>query len=126
MAQTESFPRLAARIGPFATDPVPRRFDLTAPAQKSDSMLNSLQRAYLDRYGLPYSLREDFKKSMERVAAIPNDIFLGNHMHQNRTAEKYKALIAGDRFAFIDRDGSAAYALSQKKALEELEASENR
>lgn len=88
--------------------------------------LNSLQREYLDRYGLPYSLREDFKRSMERIASIPNDIFLGNHMHQNHTAEKYKALVAGDRFAFVDKDGSAAYALSQKNALEKLEASEKR
>ena len=52
--------------------------------------LNTLVREFLDKYNLPYSLREDFKKSMLRLNEENVDIFLGNHMQQMIHRERQK------------------------------------
>ena len=56
---------------------------------------------FLDKYGLPYSLREDFKASMKRLNEEKVDIFLGNHMQQNKTDEKAKEALLGNKYAFV-------------------------
>lgn len=66
--------------------------------------VNSLEKWYLDKYNLPYSLREDFRRSMERLMKEKVDIFLGNHMAHNHMKEKYKRLIDGDPDAFVNPD----------------------
>jgi metallo-beta-lactamase class B len=64
--------------------------------------INTLGRKFLDRYGLPYSLRDEFRASMLRLNEEKVDIFLGNHMQHNKTPEKAKRVEAGDRLAFVD------------------------
>ena len=68
-----------------------------------------MSRTYLTAYDLPFSLRDDFCASMDRLAGEPVDIFLGNHMQHNHTEEKYAKLLAGDRTAFVDPDEWGAY-----------------
>lgn len=72
---------------------------------------NTLTREYLDKYALPYSLREDFVRSMIRLNEERVDIFLGNHMQHNHTEEKAKRLAGGDALAFVDSDEWAPYNL---------------
>ena len=62
---------------------------------------NTLCHEYLDRYNLPYTLREDFVQSMLRLNEEKVDIFLGNHMQHNRTEEKAEMVKKGDKKAFI-------------------------
>ncbi len=64
--------------------------------------VNSLTREYLTKQGLPFSLRDDFRASMTRLASEPVDIFLGNHMAHNRTVEKISRLRDGETLAFVD------------------------
>ncbi|MGM9682812.1 MAG: MBL fold metallo-hydrolase [Eubacteriales bacterium] len=49
---------------------------------------NSLSENFLDKYGLPHSLRDDFVKSLERADKEDVDIHLGNHVDGNRMFEK--------------------------------------
>lgn len=85
---------------------------------------NTMSREFLDRYGLSYSCRSDFKRSMDRLSNEQADIFLGNHMWQNHTPEKYKRLRAGDRLAFVDPKELAEYSQSAKQDLINMEETE--
>ena len=64
--------------------------------------VNTLNREFLDRYSLPYSLRDDYKKSMLRLNEEKVDIFLGNHMQHNDTIGKAKRIAKGETDAFIN------------------------
>lgn len=65
---------------------------------------NTLTKDFLDKYNLPYSLRDDFKKSMLRLNEEKVDIYLGNHMHQNDTLGKAKRVAEGEIDAFVNPD----------------------
>jgi metallo-beta-lactamase class B len=64
--------------------------------------INTLEKGFLEKYGLPFSLREAFCRSMLRLNEEKVDIFLGNHMQHNKTEAKYQLLQTGDKTAFID------------------------
>ena len=73
--------------------------------------INTLSREFLDKYALPYSLREDFVRSMLRLNEERVDIFLGNHMQHNHTEQKAKRIHEGERLAFVCPDEWHAYNL---------------
>ena len=79
--------------------------------------INTMCKAFLDEYGLSYDCRQKFCHAMDRLAAEPVDIFLGNHAEHNHTAEKYARLQAGDTDAFIDPAEWGAYAVWAKNNL---------
>ena len=89
------------------------------------SGINTMCREFLDKYGLPYSLREDFKASMRRLNGERVDIFLGNHMQQNKTDEKAKKLKNGDKYAFVDPDEWQEYNLWCIDNLDKMIETEN-
>ena len=64
--------------------------------------VKSLSKEYLEAHRLPFSLRDDYIRSMERLKEEKVDIFLGNHTSQDRTQEKTAYLKAGSADAFID------------------------
>lgn len=64
--------------------------------------INTLAGDYLDKYNLPYSLRDDFVKSMKRLNEEHVDIFLGNHMQHNDTLGKAARLAKGEEDAFVN------------------------
>jgi len=72
--------------------------------------INTMCRSFLEKYDLPFSLREDFKKAMDRLQQEKVDIFLGNHMQHNHTNEKYKLLCEGQKEAFVNDREWAEYA----------------
>lgn len=87
--------------------------------------INTLCKEFLDRYSLPYSLREDFVNAMLRLNEEKVDIFLGNHMQHNKTEEKAAKLAVGDRLAFVDPDEWQPYNLWCIKNLEQMIEREN-
>ena len=87
--------------------------------------LNTLVGEYLDSMGLPYSLRDDYLESMEKLKGEKIDIFLGNHLSQNDTAGKYERLMAGESEAFVDPEGWTDFLENCKKNLRELVEKEN-
>lgn len=50
--------------------------------------LNSMGYEYLNRYGLPHSLRTDFIKSIDKVYNEKVEVHLGNHLGDNKHKEK--------------------------------------
>ena len=72
---------------------------------------NTMTSEYLDKYSLPYTLRDDFRRSMHRLAEERVDIFLGNHMQHNKTCEKADRVRAGDKYAFVNADEWAPFAM---------------
>ena len=73
--------------------------------------INTLEKGFLDKYSLPYSLRDDFKKSMLRLNEEKVDIFLGNHMQHNNTKGKAQMLKGGNKYAFVDTEEWTKYNL---------------
>ena len=65
---------------------------------------NSIKKEFLEKYNLPLSLQQDFLDSMDRLVTEKVDIFLGNHVWNNNTLEKYELLTKGDKYAFISDD----------------------
>lgn len=64
--------------------------------------INTMCRDFLDKYGLSYACRDNFAAAMDRLAEEEHvDIFLGNHMQHNHTAEKARKIAAGDRLACV-------------------------
>ena len=66
--------------------------------------INTLGREFLDKYNLPYTLRDEFVHSMKRLNEEKVDIFLGNHMHHNDTLKKAARVQKGETDAFISPD----------------------
>lgn len=64
--------------------------------------INTLASDYLNKYNLPYSLRDDFVKSMKRLNEEHVDIFLGNHLQHNDTLGKAARLEKGEKDAFVN------------------------
>lgn len=63
--------------------------------------LNTLGSAYLKRYGLPASLREEFLASIDRVLDERVEVHVGNHLGDNGHAEKLAAM-GGSHNPFLD------------------------
>lgn len=82
--------------------------------------LNTLNKDFLNEYNLPFSLRDDYINSMLKLNEQKIDIFLGNHMKQSKTIEKAEKLKAGDKYAFVDKEGFIAFNLDCIKRLKEL------
>ncbi len=73
--------------------------------------INTLSKAFLNKYNLPFSLREDFCKAMLRLNEEKVDIFLGNHMQHNNTLEKAQMIKDGNSHAFINPEEWQPYNL---------------
>ena len=88
--------------------------------------INSLGKDFLDKYALPYTLRDDFIRSMLRLNEERVDIFLGNHMQQNHTEEKAERIKAGNTHAFVDPSEWQPFNLWCIQNLERMIEKENR
>lgn len=87
--------------------------------------INTMCKAFLDKYNLPYSLREDFVKSMQRLNEEKVDIFLGNHMQHSKTETKAKLLQEGNKYAYVDATEWQPYNLWCIENLNAMIAREN-
>lgn len=76
---------------------------------------NSMALAYLDKYGLPHSLRDDFIKSIDRVYNERVELHLGNHLGDNRHFDKL-ARISCEENPFIDTTTWQSFLQSKREA----------
>lgn len=84
--------------------------------------MNSMRAEFLDEYGLSYDCRADFLHSMDRIKDYKVDIFLGNHVGNNKTVEKGKKLLETGVNDFIDPAAWGKFAeLCKKRLLRMLE-----
>lgn len=85
--------------------------------------LNSLQSAYIRNYHLEEEdWRGAFRRSLRRAKQEKVDLFIGNHVGQNQTPERYRRLAAGERLAFVDPDAWRRFLDDREAALDKLEA----
>lgn len=87
--------------------------------------VNTLLKDFLIKYNLPFTVREDYIKSMLRLNQEKVDIFLGNHMQQNNTPQKYQELLNGNYKAFVNPNEWQQYNLGCINNLEHLISKEN-
>ena len=64
--------------------------------------MNSMRYKFLDAYGLPHSLRDDFLRSLDKVRDEKVDILIGNHPGDAQTRQKYERMLAGEENPFLD------------------------
>ncbi len=69
---------------------------------------NTLERDYLERHGLPLSLRDEFRAGLKELKSEPVDLLIGNHPEQCDTLGKFERIQRGETNAFVD---SAAWGL---------------
>ena len=63
---------------------------------------NSMMNDFLKSYGLSADCRQKFLDSIDRVKDRPVDIFIGNHVWNNDTLDKYERIMSGEKDAFVD------------------------
>ena len=66
--------------------------------------INTMAGWFLKKYGLSFDCRDQFLKAMDRLNEEKVDIFLGNHMQHNHTLERREKVLAGDKYAFVNKD----------------------
>lgn len=76
--------------------------------------LKSMERAYLEKYGLSMSLREEFLQGIDRVFEEKVEVHVGNHLGDNKHFEKL-GKIGGKKNPFIDGE-SWKWFLSMRRA----------
>ncbi len=79
--------------------------------------INTMSLEFLDKYGLSHDCRAQFLAAMDRLSSIPVDIFLGNHMQHNHTAQRTQAVLSGNKRAFIVPEEWKPYCLWCKENL---------
>jgi len=85
--------------------------------------LNSLHSGYLRKYGLENDgWRSDFRRSVRRAGEEQVDLFIGNHVPQNQTVERYRRLLDGERLAFVDPAAWQIFLTECEDRLDRLEA----
>ena len=63
--------------------------------------LNTMSKAYMDKYNIDYSIRQEFIDGMDKMMDENVEVHLGNHLGDNKHKEKL-ALIGGEKNPFID------------------------
>lgn len=86
--------------------------------------LGSMKKAFLERYGLGFDMRKQFRADLEKLRELPVDVVLGNHPDQNHTQERYERLKQGDRDAFIDASEWKRMLESSMKGFDQMTESE--
>lgn len=86
--------------------------------------MNSMRCAYLEKYGLPLTLREDFRAGLRRLRGERVDVFIGNHQEQCDTLGKYARILRGETDAFADPAAWPAFLEKCEQNLDALLASE--
>ena len=81
--------------------------------------VNSLSRKFLDSYGLPRTLRDQFREGLYRLAREHVDIVLGNHPGQNDTEGKISRMRAGSN-PFVDSGEWNRFLTSCEARLDDL------
>lgn len=85
---------------------------------------NSMEKAFLDKYGLSTDCREIFRRDLHRLAKMHVDIVLGNHPDQSDTEGKLQRILSGEKNACIDPDEWPAFLKHCETRLDNMLAQE--
>ncbi len=85
---------------------------------------NQLKKAYMDKNNVPYRMRGEFFRSIERLKDEKVDVFVGNHSWNNNTPQKYEKSLNGGENPFIDSTEFVSFLEKVKLDLENIIAEE--
>ena len=85
--------------------------------------MNSMRLDFLNKYGLPLSLRENFPQSLEKVRHEKVDILLGNHPGSVDTAGKSARMKTEEKNPFIDSSELERFLAVTRKQYDDMIAS---
>ena len=81
---------------------------------------NTLTEEFLLSHGLPYSKREEFLRSVERLEGERVEIFLGNHVDNNDTIGKLNRRAEGETNAFLAPEEWLEFLTSRRARLKKV------
>lgn len=87
---------------------------------------NQLKKDFLDRRGLPYGLRGQYFRTLERLRSEHVDVFIGNHSWNNDTRGNYEKSLTSAENPFIDADRWGEFLDQCERNLEAVIAEEQR
>ena len=84
--------------------------------------INTMESCFIEKYGLSYDCRDDFRKSLHKMADVNVDIHLGNHPFNNETSRKVKYWFENPTAPnpFINKDEWNSFLELCEKKLNEL------
>ena len=82
--------------------------------------LNTLNRAYFERTGVPESNRDKYFASLERLKKEKVEVFIGNHVGNNDTEGRLAAVRAGNKDAFVDSEIWGEFLCKMEKQLRDM------
>jgi len=65
--------------------------------------IKAMENEFLDKYNLSHDCRQKFVEGIDKIIDRQVDIFIGNHVWNNNTDEKYRELANGDKDAFVQK-----------------------
>lgn len=80
--------------------------------------MNSMKRDFLNKYNLPFSCRDTFRKGLHKLSREHVDLVLGNHPGQNRTTEKREKVMKGE--SILDKGEWQRFLLGAEESLDAL------
>lgn len=84
---------------------------------------NSFTADYIRKYQLEsYDLRGSYRRSLQRLKQEKVDLFIGNHVGQNQTPERYQRLKSGEVKAFVDPGSWLKFLAGCENSLADFEA----
>ena len=84
---------------------------------------NSMYSSYIRKYQLEKEdWRGAFRRSISKAKQVKVDLFIGNHVGQNQTPERYRRLKTGDPLAFVDPEAWGKFLDETEKGMIKLEA----
>ena len=79
---------------------------------------NTMRKAWLDTYGLPYTCRDTFIEGLHALADERVDIVMGNHPETAHTVEKIERRVNGE--CIIDREEWGKFLAGCEKSIQNL------
>ncbi len=80
--------------------------------------LNSLQKKFLESYGLSLDCREIFRKGLHLLKTEKVDLVMGNHPRQNKTTEKLEKVQRGE--SILDAEEWIRFLEKTESGLDEM------
>ena len=81
---------------------------------------NTLYKEFLDKYSLPYEMRQKYLNSVLRLRTEEVDVFVGNHVWNNNTDGKIAALATSEKNPFIVPGEWQAFLEGRLAAIEKI------
>lgn len=82
--------------------------------------INTLSREYLEKENRTIQARDEYLEGIDKALSMNVEIFLGNHVYNNKTDEKLERVAKGEKFAFVAPCEWRDFLTDRKKMLSDM------